>query len=883
MPHGTEGGTVGYDTPELAVGKETLLAVAVIALLVLTLGTVLGVSPAAAQNVTFIVDSESDAADAQPGDGVCATSTGACTLRAAIQESNLQTGPDTIAFDIPGPGVRTIQTTSALPAISDTTGGTTIDGYTQPGAAPNTDPWASNASIMVQITTTTGTFNSSRGLFVTSTGNTIRGLSIFKIKNPIQLYDNGAHNNVVAGNFVGTDGAGNYASDEYVASGDGILLIRGAHDNTVGGTSAADRNIVSGNPRRGVVVTGQKTDRNLIINNIVGLGPGGDKKLGNIKHGVDINSGSSENVVGGTGPGERNVLSGNGWAGIEISHLPETVNNTVIGNFVGTGVTGNTAPAYASNGEQGVHLQDQVNNNEVAHNVIGNNLEGGMRAGQNVSSNRIHHNRIGISPDGSPIPNSVAGIKLGSNADNNQVGPNNVISNNPLGIQITTDDSDFNTISRNSIFGNTGLGIELSPSGPNQNDPGDADVGPNEGLNFPVIGRAILDRVTGSACAGCTVEVFLSDGTAKGYGEGKTFLGSGTANPDGSFTVAVSGVLVGDHVTATATDAAGNTSEFSRNEAITADTDITPPDTTIDSGPAQGSVTSGSVAFGFSSTEPGSTFECSLDSTPFGGCASPASYSLSSGPHTFEVRATDSDGNTDPSAASRSWTVDATAPAVQAPLEDLVTNSTLGTGTVPVKLTGSATDAGTGVAEYKLQQSVNGGGFTTIPISVMSTATTRQLSPGDTYQFRVQARDQVGNWSDWSNGSVFTVSDYQETHGSVNYVGAWTPEASGSAYGGGLSYATAGGSNARFSFTGSSVAWVATKNADRGKATVWIDGVRVSTVDLYSANEKPRTMAFTQEGLSPSQTHTMEVRVTGSKNAASSGTRVDVDAFVVLN
>lgn len=874
---------MGCDTVELAIGKKTLLAAAMIALLVLTLGTVLGARPAAAQNTAITVDSESDAADAQPGDGACATSTGACTLRAAIQESNLKTGPDTIAFNIPGPGVRTIQTTSALPDISDTTGGTTIDGYTQPGAAPNTDPSTSNASIMVQITTTTGTFTASRGLYITSSGNTIRGLSIFRIKNPVQLHDNGSHDNTVAGNFVGTDAAGNYASNEYVASGDGILLIRGAHDNTIGGTAAADRNVISGNPRRGLVVTGQTTDRNRIFNNIVGLGPGGDKKLGNIKHGVDINSGSSENVVGGTGPGERNVLSGNGWAGIEISHLPETVNNSVIGNFVGTGITGNTAPAYASNGEQGVHLQDQVNNNEVAHNVIGNNLEGGMRAGQNVSRNQIHHNWIGISPDGSPIPNSVAGIKIGSNGDNNRVGPNNVISNNPLGIQVTTDDSDFNTFTRNSIFGNTGLGIELSPGGPNQNDPGDADVGPNEGLNFPVIGRAIPDRVTGSACAGCTVEVFLSDGAANGYGEGKTFLGSATANPDGSFTVAVSGVLVGNHVTATATDATGNTSEFSRNEAVSVDTDITPPDTTIDSGPAQGSTTSGSVEFGFSSTEPGSTFECSLDSAPFGGCASPQAYNLSSGPHTFEVRATDPDGNTDPSAASRSWTVDATAPTVQAPVEDLVTNSTLGTGTISVKLTWSATDGGTGVAEYKLQQSVNGGGFTTVPISIMSTASTRQLSPGDTYQFRVQAKDQVGNWSDWANGPAFTVSDYQETHGSVNYVGAWTPEASGSAYGGSLTYATASTARAQFSFVGGGVAWVAPKGADRGKATVWIDGVKVTTVDLYSATEKPRTVAFTQEGLSPSQTHTLEVRVTGTKNAASSGARVDVDAFVVLN
>jgi hypothetical protein len=129
---------------------------------------------------------------------------------------------------------------------------------------------------------------------------------------------------------------------------------------------------------------------------------------------------------------------------------------------------------------------------------------------------------------------------------------------------------------------------------------------------------------------------------------------------------------------------------------------------------------------------------------------------------------------------------------------------------------------------------------------------------------------------------VFTLNDYQETSSAITYVGTWTPEALDSAYGGSLNYATASGSKAQFGFTGSSVSWVATKNADRGKATVWVDGVKVATVDLYSSAEKPRMMVFTQNGLDPMQTHTLEVRVTGTKNSASSGTRVDVDAFVVM-
>jgi Domain of unknown function (DUF5122) beta-propeller len=310
--------------------------------------------------------------------------------------------------------------------------------------------------------------------------------------------------------------------------------------------------------------------------------------------------------------------------------------------------------------------------------------------------------------------------------------------------------------------------------------------------------------------------------------------------------------------------------------------DTTPPESSIVSGPQEGSTTGGSVTFAFSSSEPGSSFECSLDGAAFSQCASPASYNLTDGSHTFEVKATDPEGNADTTPASRTWTVDATAPVVQAPAQEFVTNSTLGADTIPVKVTWSATDGGTGVAEYKLQQSINGGTFTTVPISIMSTTTTRQLSAGNTDQFRVQARDQVGNWSDWSNGSSFAMDDHQETSSAVSYVGTWTSEVLGSAYGGSLNYATAGTSKAQFSFTGSSVAWVATKNADRGKATVWIDGTKVATVDLYSSTEKPRTTVFTNNDLDPSQTHTLEVRVTGTKNATSSGTRVDLDAFVAL-
>ena len=84
--------------------------------------------------------------------------------------------------------------------------------------------------------------------------------------------------------------------------------------------------------------------------------------------------------------------------------------------------------------------------------------------------------------------------------------------------------------------------------------------------------------------------------------------------------------------------------------------DTTPPETTINSGP-QPKTKSKSASFGFSSSEQGSTFQCSLDDGPFEPCSSPEDVKVKKGKHTFEVRATDAAGNTDPTPATQSWTV----------------------------------------------------------------------------------------------------------------------------------------------------------------------------------------------------------------------------------
>jgi CSLREA domain-containing protein len=536
------------------------------------------------------VTSAADDPDASIGDGVCASARGACTLRAAIAEANLAPGADTILFNITGGGPHTIALTRPLPTLNDESGPTTIDGYSQPGAAPNDDPLVSNAVIKVQIAPAASVAEGTiEGLPITSGGNTIRGVAMYRFRRALMLFGAAADRNVIAGSFVGTDAAGSYAAPAAADSGNGIELAQGASDNRIGGSAPEDRNVISGNPKHGVATFNGGTDRNVIAGNLIGLSPAGDRRVPNFSFGVDINSHSSNNIIGGESAAERNVISGNGGEGVEVSHGQRTVGNRIVGNFIGTDVTGARGTAFSYNNWNGVHIEDGPVGTVVTGNVIGNNRGGGVNidgfdTGYYPTGNQVYGNWIGVSQDGTPIANGKYGVQLDDHTYQTRIGPDNVIAHNPVGIQILGDDTDFNTITRNRIFGNTGLGIDIAPLGAvNQNDPGDADAGPNQQLNFPELDLATTEVVRGTACAGCTVELFRASGGAGSHAQGERFVGSAQAGSDGAFMVvmaAVEAIAAGDYVTATATDAEGNTSEFAPGRVVTPNlvvTPVTPP------------------------------------------------------------------------------------------------------------------------------------------------------------------------------------------------------------------------------------------------------------------------------------------------------------------
>ena len=237
---------------------------------------------------------------------------------------------------------------------------------------------------------------------------------------------------------------------------------------------------------------------------------------------------------------------------------------------------------------------------------------------------------------------------------------------------------------------------------------------------------------------------------------------------------------------------------------------------------------------------------------------------------------------------------DTTAPTAKAPTHTFTTLSTLGTTTVPVKLSWSATDnsGGSGIASYQLQQSINGGAYTNVTLpSATATTISRSLAPGtNTYRYRVAAKDNAGNLSAWATGPSFKVTAYQESSSAIVDTGSWTTSALSGAYGGSVQSASALGRNATFSVpTGTkNVEWVSNRGPNRGKAQVWLDGVQqdanpsvtgIQPFDLYSSTAQARKVVFSK-AVSATTTHNLQVRVLGQKNASSTSTRVDIDAFV---
>jgi uncharacterized repeat protein (TIGR01451 family) len=418
------------------------------------------------------------------------------------------------------------------------------------------------------------------GVQVGGPGNTIGGGAGNVISGNVTgiLVDGtSADGNTIAGNTIGTDATGTIGRP----NGRGIVVQNGADNNTIGGTTAAARNLISGNAIEGILISGSTASTTTVQGNYIGTNAAGTAAVPNAFHGVALSAGTHDNVIGGTAAGAGNVISGNGGNGIGL--FAGSTQNRIQGNLIGTNATGNGA---VPNQLDGVGFVDAPNNTlggvaAGARNLISGNGRIGVgifEAG--ATGNVVEGNFIGTDITGtSGLPNASNGVGIGTNNPaNNRIGGTsageaNVIAFN-LGDGIESFSGTGNRLAGNSIFSNSGLGIDLQPDGVTSNDAGDADTGANNLQNFPVLtaaassgGATTVDGSLNSAPSTTfRIEFFSSAACdAAGNGEGRTLVGFTNVTTDASgnttFSASVAPAAV---VTATATDPNGNTSEFSQ-------------------------------------------------------------------------------------------------------------------------------------------------------------------------------------------------------------------------------------------------------------------------------------------------------------------------------
>lgn len=561
------------------------------------------------------------------------TSDGLCSLREAITSINAAANagdcvasgtynggsgvPDVIDFNIAGTGVHAIALVSSLPAITNTT---TIDGYSQPGASANTNGagLGSNAVLKIEIDATNVGNGAQTGALTVSGplsgGTTIKGLVINRyVVSGIALTGSGSRGNFIQGNYIGVDPTGTVAMTSATSAG-GIEINGSAvapeNFDTIGGSTPDTRNVIAGNNIFGqIVFGGSLSSETTIEGNFIGTNAAGTASLSiagcasSAQSGIRTGAGTSHLTV------QDNVISGNCARGINI--VGDSSNNSIhiVGNFIGTDVTGavalgNQAEAIELTGVGGDVLV-QSNVISAAINTASNGTGLDISGGQNGSAPiQVFNNKIGTDVGGTlnlgnqgsgiVITNTshvlVSGNVIAFNGCCQLGGQPGVLINSGTGNVISGDTSGFSN--SNSIFSNQTLGIDLAPVGVNPNN---TATPANNGQNYPVITSAsasggsvtIVGTLSSSANQNYHLEFFSNAACdASGNGEGQTFLGTTNVLTDGagsaSFNVsfALSGGLV---ITSTASvgdgfGAVGDTSEFSA--CVTA-TGAAAPTTTV--------------------------------------------------------------------------------------------------------------------------------------------------------------------------------------------------------------------------------------------------------------------------------------------------------------
>jgi len=510
------------------------------------------------------------------------------SLRQAILGANANAGPDEIVFAIPGTGVHTITLNSGLPAITDPV---ILNGYSQPGSSPNTLPVGQGLNTVLTIEIDGSNLGLLDACLTINAGNgdflvmSVQGLVINRCPNRTIVVGPGGDGAFFVGNFIGTDPTGTTRPPGFNNVG---IIVDGADGVVIGGSTPSDRNLFSSID--GVGVLFQNSSGNLVRGNLFGTNAAGNAVIpaspGVANSGVAIAS-TATATIGGASDADANVIAGFA-TGVSAD------NGIVRRNRIGTDVTGTIALPNGTGIRTGSGSTAVFQENVVSGNATGMFIGG---------SPTIVGNLVGTDPTGTiDVGNETTGILLfnaSATVGGTGAGEGNLVAYNGTGSNlfdagILLAGSGASRMRANRVFANSVIGIDLDGDGVTPNDASDFDTGGNGLLNFPLITSVVPGassthvegRYEGAPSAALDLDFFASPvcrsrpqeplqaETYLGSLSGVTTDGAGVATFAADFPVALA---AGQAVTATATDAAGNTSELSQGILLSVDPAGGPP------------------------------------------------------------------------------------------------------------------------------------------------------------------------------------------------------------------------------------------------------------------------------------------------------------------
>jgi hypothetical protein len=395
-------------------------------------------------------------------------------------------------------GVFTIHLSGHLPPL--VSNGMVIDGSTQPGFSGRPLIVIDGSQILPE------TFTSTSGLLIYAASNQVKNLSFQGFNwNGLTLEYADATNNTIAGCWLGLGSSGsNAAPNAY----QGILIQNGASGNTVGGTNALARNVLSGNEEYGIYITDTNTVGNVVLGNYIGTDATGNNPVPNLIGGAIIVNSSRSNLVGGANSAARNVISGNTNFGLWIGDSG-TTGNTVSGNYFGLNAAG---AAALPNTFAGMYVIDGAQSNLITGNVFSGQPSEGLRlTGTGTSGNVVQGNYFGTDGTGTQaVPNGFAGVTMFDGAASNLIGgasvaARNVISGNGSYGSVIGDPGTSGNRLEGNLIGTDVTGTNALPNafanvavwtGATGNSVGDVAPGAGNIIAYAYIGVVMYDDPT---------------------------------------------------------------------------------------------------------------------------------------------------------------------------------------------------------------------------------------------------------------------------------------------------------------------------------------------------------------------------------------------------